>query len=133
MPRTVPLGQPTVGEPELAAVAEVFASGWLSGAGPTCLAFERFAGADEPDHRPRERLRNLGARDDHGPAAVAHHAAIQAVQRIGNHRRGQYVVDGDPVAQHRVRVVLRVVRGGHLDPGDLFGRRAEFVHVPASY
>ena len=46
MPRTVPLGQPTVGEPELAAVAEVFASGWLSGAGPTCLAFEReFAAA----------------------------------------------------------------------------------------
>ncbi len=40
MPRTVPLGQPTVGEPELAAVAEVFASGWLSGAGPACLAFE---------------------------------------------------------------------------------------------
>ena len=40
MQRTVPLGQPTVGEPELAAVAEVFASGWLSGAGPTCVAFE---------------------------------------------------------------------------------------------
>ncbi|MBK8470136.1 MAG: DegT/DnrJ/EryC1/StrS family aminotransferase [Candidatus Phosphoribacter sp.] len=40
MTRTVPLGQPTVGEPELAAVAEVFASGWLSGAGPSCLAFE---------------------------------------------------------------------------------------------
>jgi len=46
MPRTVPLGQPTVGDPELAAVAEVFASGWLSGAGPSCLAFERdFAAA----------------------------------------------------------------------------------------
>ncbi len=40
-PRTVPLGQPTVGDPELAAVAEVFASGWLSGAGPTCQVFER--------------------------------------------------------------------------------------------
>lgn len=36
----VPLGQPTVGDEELAAIAEVFASGWLSGAGPACLAFE---------------------------------------------------------------------------------------------
>ncbi len=44
MPELFPLGQPTVGEPELAAIAEVFASGWLSGAGPTCRRFEqRFA------------------------------------------------------------------------------------------
>jgi perosamine synthetase len=41
MTRNVALGQPTVGDEELAAVAEVFASGWLSGAGPACLAFER--------------------------------------------------------------------------------------------
>jgi dTDP-4-amino-4,6-dideoxygalactose transaminase len=41
---TIPLGRPTVGEPELAAVAEVFASGWLAGAGPACRLFEeRFA------------------------------------------------------------------------------------------
>jgi perosamine synthetase len=41
---TVALGQPTVGDAELAAIAEVFASGWLSGAGPTCRRFEeRFA------------------------------------------------------------------------------------------
>ncbi|GAB3804769.1 DegT/DnrJ/EryC1/StrS family aminotransferase [Humibacter antri] len=41
MTRQVALGQPTVGEQELEAVAEVFASGWLSGAGPQCVAFER--------------------------------------------------------------------------------------------
>lgn len=41
---TVALGQPTVGEEELEAIRQVFASGWLSGAGPTCNAFEqRFA------------------------------------------------------------------------------------------
>ncbi|TFD69490.1 DegT/DnrJ/EryC1/StrS family aminotransferase [Cryobacterium ruanii] len=40
----VSLGQPTVGDEELKAIAEVFASGWLSGAGPTCAKFEkRFA------------------------------------------------------------------------------------------
>jgi perosamine synthetase len=40
------LGQPTVGDAELAAIAEVFASGWLSGAGPTCRKLEeRFAAA----------------------------------------------------------------------------------------
>lgn len=46
MTHEVALGQPTVGEEELAAISEVFASGWLSGAGPACLAFEReFAAA----------------------------------------------------------------------------------------
>jgi perosamine synthetase len=44
MPEMIPLGQPTVGDAELRAIAEVMASGWLSGAGPTCLRFEeRFA------------------------------------------------------------------------------------------
>jgi perosamine synthetase len=43
-PDTIALGQPTTGQAELAAVAAVFASGWLSGAGPACRRFEeRFA------------------------------------------------------------------------------------------
>jgi perosamine synthetase len=46
MTDVIALGQPTVGEPELAAIAEVFRSGWLSGAGPHCAEFEkRFASA----------------------------------------------------------------------------------------
>jgi dTDP-4-amino-4,6-dideoxygalactose transaminase len=44
--KNVPLGQPTVGDEELAAVRAVFESGWLSGAGPACQAFEKeFASA----------------------------------------------------------------------------------------
>ncbi len=44
MTEVIALGQPTVGEEELAALAEVLSSGWLAGAGPTCARFEgRFA------------------------------------------------------------------------------------------
>lgn len=51
MTRTIALGQPTVGQPELDAVAKVFASGWLSGAGPTCQELERrFAGLTGVGH-----------------------------------------------------------------------------------
>ncbi|KJL46864.1 UDP-4-amino-4-deoxy-L-arabinose--oxoglutarate aminotransferase [Microbacterium hydrocarbonoxydans] len=41
MNHSVALGAPTVGQEELDAVREVFDSGWLSGAGPSCLAFEK--------------------------------------------------------------------------------------------
>lgn len=41
MSHPVALGAPTVGQEELDAVKEVFESGWLSGAGPSCLAFEK--------------------------------------------------------------------------------------------
>ncbi|WP_331141367.1 DegT/DnrJ/EryC1/StrS family aminotransferase [Nocardioides sp.] len=49
--RQVALGQPTVGEEEIEALREVFASGWLSGAGPTCVTFEgEFAAAVGTSH-----------------------------------------------------------------------------------
>lgn len=44
MPEMIPLGRPTLGEDELAAVAEVLRSGWVAGQGPTARSFEkRFA------------------------------------------------------------------------------------------
>lgn len=46
MSEIIVLGQPTVGEEELTAIAEVFKSGSLAGAGPACHKFEeRFAAA----------------------------------------------------------------------------------------
>ena len=51
------------------------------------------------------------------------------MQRVRHHRRVDHLLYGDDVAQHRVRVVLRVVRGRDLDPGELLARRAELVHV----
>ncbi|GIG69604.1 DegT/DnrJ/EryC1/StrS family aminotransferase [Phytomonospora endophytica] len=51
MAEVIALGQPTVGEEELAAVREVFASGWLAGNGPTCRKFEeRFAAVVGTSH-----------------------------------------------------------------------------------
>ncbi|HWO58625.1 MAG TPA: DegT/DnrJ/EryC1/StrS family aminotransferase [Umezawaea sp.] len=51
MSDTIALGQPTVGAEELAAVAAVFETGWLSGAGPTCAKFEeRFAEVAGVEH-----------------------------------------------------------------------------------
>lgn len=51
MSHSVALGAPTVGQEELDAIREVFESGWLSGAGPSCLAFEKefaaVAGVDD--------------------------------------------------------------------------------------
>ena len=38
-PPVIALGQPTLGEPELRAVAEVFRSGWIAGNGPTGARF----------------------------------------------------------------------------------------------
>ena len=47
----VALGAPTVGQEELDAIKDVFESGWLSGAGPSCQAFEaefaEVAGVDD--------------------------------------------------------------------------------------
>ena len=53
------------------------------------------------------------------------------MQRIGDERGGEHLLDGDHVAQERVRVVLGVQRRGDLDLGQLRAGRAELVHVPA--
>ena len=97
---------------------------------PAHLVLDRLARAQDPHARPLEAPGDLGLHHHDGAAAVADDAAVEPVQRIGDHRRVDHVLDRDHLAQHGVRVVLGVVRGGHLDPGELRAGRAELVHVP---
>ena len=96
---------------------------------PAHLMLGRFAGAEDLDLGPFEALCDFGAGDNDRPAAVADHAAIEPVQRVGDHRRVDDILDRDDVAQHRMRIVLRVVRGGDFDPSELFAGRPVLVHV----
>ncbi|WP_106849004.1 DegT/DnrJ/EryC1/StrS aminotransferase family protein [Blastococcus sp. Marseille-P5729] len=51
MSDTVALGQPTVGQEELDAIADVFKSGWIAGNGPTSRRFEAaFSAATASEH-----------------------------------------------------------------------------------
>ena len=71
-----------------------------------------------------------GPHDHQRAAAVADHAAIEPVQRVGDHRRGKHLLDGDHFGQHSVRIVLGVMRSGDLHPGKLLAGGAVLVHVP---
>lgn len=51
MPDVIALGQPTIGDEELAAIAEVFRTGWIAGNGPSSRKFEAaFAQLCGTDH-----------------------------------------------------------------------------------
>ena len=99
---------------------------------PAGCALHRLARAAHADERPRRLAGDLRGDDDERAAAVADDAAVEPVQRVGDQRRGEHVLHRDDLAQHRVRVVLRVVRRRDLDPRQLLGGRAELVHVAAS-
>ena len=88
-----------------------------------------FAGAANAHQRPFQAARNLGRNHDDRAAAIADHAAIEPMQGICDHRRIHDIFDRDDVAQHRVRIVLRVMRRRDLDPGHLLGCRSELMHM----
>ena len=111
-------------------------------AGPACAGIgqvhlaghqvlRRFAAAEHLDAVALERGRDLGRHHHKRAAAVGDHAAVEPVQRVRDHRRVDHLVHRHDLAQHGVFVVLGVVRGGDLDPGELLAGSAEFVHVPA--
>ena len=56
-----------------------------------------------------QAFRDLRAGDNDRPAAVADDATIEPMQRVGDDRRVDDIFDGDDVAQHRMRIVLRVM------------------------
>src|SRR5690606_17331858 len=87
------------------------------------------ARADDLHLRTVQALGDFRRGDDQRAAAVGDHAAVQTVQRVGDHRRVQHVLDGDHVTQHGVLVPLGVVAGRHLDPGQLLAGGAVLVHV----
>ena len=90
----------------------------------------RFASSDDLHQRPVQPLGDLRPHHDDRAAAIADDAAIKPVQRIGNQRRIEHILDGDDVRQHGVRIVLGMMRRGDLDPGKLRGCGAVIVHVP---
>ena len=92
-------------------------------------ALHRLAMADQAHQRSLQAFGDLRRGDDHRATAVGDDAAIHPVQGIGDHRRVQHVLDRDDLLQHRVRIVLRVMRGGDLDPGQLLAGGAVVVHV----
>src|SRR5262249_40900710 len=94
------------------------------------LVLGRLTGADDLHLGALELFRDLRADDDDGAATIADDAAIETVQGIGDHRRIDDILDRDDVAQHRMRIVLRVMRSRDLDPSELLAGRAVLVHVP---
>ena len=91
--------------------------------------FHGFAMADHPHQRFLQAFGDFRRRHDQRAAAIGDDAAIHPVQRIGDHRRVQHVLDGDDVLQHGMRIVLRVMRGRDLDPGQLLAGGAVVVHM----
>ena len=97
--------------------------------GAAALVLDGLARTPDTHHRAAQRACNFGPRHDQRAAAIGHHTAIEPVQRVGHHRRGQHVVHRQHLAQQGVGVVLGVVRGRHLDPGQLRTGGAVLVHV----
>src|SRR3546814_18711681 len=72
---------------------------------------------------------DLGADHDDRAAAVGDHAAVQAVQRVADHRGLHHLFDGDRLGQEGIGVELGVVRCRDLDIGQMLdsGERTSVV------
>ncbi|MYK25679.1 MAG: YfcE family phosphodiesterase, partial [Dehalococcoidia bacterium] len=105
---------------------------------PVLAVLRRLARPDQPHGRLLAAAGHVGRRDDHRPAAVADHAALQQVQRIRHDARIQHVLRGDLVHAHELQVrhrlhgfgiPHRVVPCRHRDARELLVRRAVLEHV----
>ena len=89
----------------------------------------RFARADHLDPRPLEGPGDLRPDDDDGAAPVGDDAAVEPMERIGDHGGAHDLLDGHHLAQEGVGIVLGMLRGGDLDPRELRARGSVLVHV----
>ena len=89
----------------------------------------RLAGAEDADGRLLEVAGALEGGDEDRAAAVAGRAAIEKMQGRRDHPRAEDVVDADRFALESLRVQGRVLAAGDGNGGELFGGRAELVHV----
>ena len=96
-------------------------------------SLHKLAGAPDLNQRTLERARDFRSGDDQGTASVRHHTAIHAADRVRYHGRSEHLVHGEHLAQHGVRIVLGMMRCGHLDPGELLGGCPELVHVASGH
>ena len=92
--------------------------------------FHALAGAEHIDRLVREVLGAIGRGHDQRAAAVGDEAALQQPERIGDHPRVQYVLDGDRVLHHRARILRRPFALHHGHRGDLLVGDAVGLHEP---
>src|SRR4051794_14551560 len=76
--------------------------------------------------------RVVGGRDDQGDGAVDGNVAVQEADRICDPAGSKIVVEGNRSTQRGLVVERRVRTARDRDGAQLFPRRAELVHVPAS-
>src|SRR5258706_15692587 len=65
-------------------------------------SLHRFAVPDQAHQRLFQAFGDFRLGHDQRAAAVTYDAAVEPMQRIGNHRRIEHVLDGDDLAQHGV-------------------------------
>ena len=98
----------------------------------SALVGHRFTGADYPNRLLFAVAGQFRGGHHNRAAPVCNDAAVVAVQRGGYHRRTQHFVDGDRVAEQRLRVQAGMPAHGHGDLGQLLGSSPVQVHVTLS-
>src|SRR3972149_4494583 len=78
----------------------------------------------EAPRRRREVAPPLGGREDEGAAAVRHQAALQQVKWVADHAAIEDVFDGNQIAHHRPRHLVRPPARGDGDGGEMLVRGA---------
>ena len=125
-----------------ARLAECAGPGLRSGAGGDVAAvlgvLRGLAAAEDPDRLFLAVARDVGRRDHHRAAAIGDHAALEQVQRVGDHARAHHVRDRGLAnleelershRRDRFGVSHRVITRRRGDLRELLARGAVLMHV----